>query len=84
VHVDDALYQCTIIPIADGELIVMMFARVIFGMSCSPFLAIRTLLENAKAGEKDLPLGAQAIRKKIYVDNYYVHSNNQTKIKQST
>jgi hypothetical protein len=67
---DDALFQCTIVPTADGKgFRTMMLTRLVFGMASSPFLAIRTLLQVAADGEKEFPLAAQLIRRAFYVDD---------------
>ncbi|XP_074027266.1 uncharacterized protein [Leptinotarsa decemlineata] len=46
-----------------------MFERVIFGLSCSPFLANRTILQLAQDERDNYPLGARILEHSTYVDD---------------
>ena len=40
-----------------------------YGLACSPFLAIRTLLKLAEDYGKTYPIAAEAVRSEMYSDN---------------
>ncbi|XP_075162872.1 uncharacterized protein LOC142235505 [Haematobia irritans] len=51
-------------PVEDFELL-----TVTFGVNCSPFLAIRTLLQLAEDVQDSYPLGSKIIKENLYVDD---------------
>ncbi|CAH2218476.1 jg24628 [Pararge aegeria aegeria] len=48
---------------------------VTYGLSCSPFLAIRTLIQLAQDEEERFPLAAQVIREGVYMDDILYSCN---------
>lgn len=60
---------------ADQPVMDFQLNTVTFGVSCSPFLAIRTLLHLASE-HKDLPLASQIIKKSVFVDDVVTGSNS--------
>ncbi|XP_069361084.1 uncharacterized protein [Maniola hyperantus] len=48
---------------------------VTYGLSCSPFLAIRTLIQLARDEEERFPLAAQVIREGVYMDDVLYSCN---------
>ena len=55
-----------------------------YGLACSPFLAIRTLLKLAEDYGKTYPIAADAVRLEMYSDNVFsvVHSLEEALLKQ--
>ena len=55
-----------------------------YGLACSPFLAIRTLLKLAKDYGETYPIAAEAVQSEIYSDNVLsgAHSLEETLHKQ--
>ena len=42
---------------------------VTYGLTCSPYLAIRTLLQIANDHESEYPIAAEVVQKEMYSDN---------------
>ena len=57
-------------PEKDGQLSVCAMTRVTFGVSCSPFVAIRTTWRAAEDAGPEMSEAAASIKTNIYVDDY--------------
>ncbi|XP_043496406.1 uncharacterized protein LOC122520382 [Polistes fuscatus] len=53
---------------------------VTYGECCSPYLALRVLLELASAEENNYPAGARAIRQNKYMDDFLVGADELTEL----
>ncbi|XP_076284663.1 uncharacterized protein LOC143211104 [Lasioglossum baleicum] len=70
IHPDDRDYQRILWrDDASARIQVFHLATVTYGLSCAPFLAIRTLLQLADDEEKRHPRGASILREATYVDD---------------
>lgn len=49
--------------------------RVTFGVSCSPYVALRTTWRAADDAGSDMTEAATAVRENIYVDDYLASTN---------
>lgn len=63
----DSLFQCIVWKEENQPLQAYRFKVVVFGLSSSPFLAIRSLLQLATDEEKTHPIASKLIRENFYV-----------------
>ncbi len=66
----DRPYHRFLWPEEDGTVTVCEMTRVTFGVSCSPYVAIRTTWRAADDAGPKMEEAAQADRRNIYVDDY--------------
>ncbi|XP_029157331.1 uncharacterized protein LOC114929816 [Nylanderia fulva] len=70
VHPDDCSFQTILWRHSpDDEVHEYQLRTVTYGLSCAPFLAIRTLQQLAKDEEEHFPRGSVALRRDCYVDD---------------
>lgn len=67
-----------------GEISILRFTRVPFGLKCSPFLAIRTLHYLADKFANIYPRASTLIKTNSYVDDFLIGSNDQQDLIQLT
>ena len=66
----DQKYQCILWRFnANDPVEVYRVATVTYSLSCSPFLAIRALLQLASDDEDEYPVASHIVRKEMYSDN---------------
>lgn len=80
-HPDDLAYQKIFWRLSEQEpLKTYVLLTVTYGMKCSPFLAIRTMLQLAREYKDDYPLAALATELERYVDDYFTGADNEETI----
>ncbi|XP_046450173.1 uncharacterized protein LOC124198385 [Daphnia pulex] len=66
----DRLYHRFMWPEEDGSITTCEMTRVMFGVSCSPFVSIRTMWRVAEDSGPELKGATEAIQNCFYVDDY--------------
>ena len=70
VHDDHTNYQRILYTdLLTAEISDYKLLTVTFGLSCAPYLAIRTLLQLAQDGEDTFPIASKIVRDEMYVDD---------------
>jgi len=77
IHSDDRKYQQILLSgDPSQEPATYQLTTVTYGLTCAPFLAIRTLAQLAEDDGKRFPLGAETIRKHMYVDDVFAGADS--------
>ena len=71
----DRPYHRFLWPEEDGSISTCEMTRVTFGVSCSPYVAIRTTWRAADDAGPDMTEAATAVRENVYVDDYLASTN---------
>ncbi|XP_033213697.1 uncharacterized protein LOC117170768 [Belonocnema kinseyi] len=79
VHPDDRKFQ-KILWYHEGKIRTFHINVVTFGVTCAPFLAIRTLHQLASDEEVNSPRDAQLLRRDFYVDDFLSGANSLDEI----
>lgn len=69
VREEDAAYQCVLWQLPNQPMMMYQINVVVFGLTSSPFLAIRTIQQVAEDEGEEFPLAKQIIFNNFYVDD---------------
>lgn len=69
VREEDRKYQRSIINIPNYGVQEIQYNTILFGATCGPYLAQRTMLQLAEDENKNFPIGAELLRRNIYIDD---------------
>ncbi|XP_076660817.1 uncharacterized protein LOC143364246 [Halictus rubicundus] len=84
VHPDDRDYQRVLWrDNPDQRIQVFHLTTVTYGLTCAPFLAIRTLLQLADDEEEQFPRGAAILREATYVDDILSGADSEDEARQT-
>ncbi|XP_032782640.2 uncharacterized protein LOC116920627 [Daphnia magna] len=74
---EDRRYHRFLWPEEDGSVSTCEMTRVTFGVSCSPFVAIRTMWRVADDAGPEMKAASEAVRNNLYVDDYLGSARSQ-------
>ncbi|XP_026829832.1 uncharacterized protein LOC105285090 [Ooceraea biroi] len=81
IHEDDVDYQRIVWLDAQSRPLDYQLLTVIYGMACSPFLALGVIRQLSRDEGHRFPLAVQVLRDKIYVDDVLFGADDLTRIR---